>query len=80
MRILLNNINACQNAVKPDPVAPTSSSAPVVTTVGAASEAETPPSIDAGALFGSAQIVLIRHGGDTYRLCRTRQGKLILTK
>ena len=38
------------------------------------------PLFDATALFGNAQVVLIRHGVDTYRLCRTRQGKLILTK
>lgn len=38
------------------------------------------PLVDAQALFGDAHVVLIQHGADTYRLCRTRQGKLILTK
>ena len=32
------------------------------------------------ALFGGEQEVLIRHGGETYRLRITRQGKLILNK
>lgn len=32
------------------------------------------------ALFGDRDEVLIVHGGETYRLRRTRQGKLILTK
>ena len=31
-------------------------------------------------LLGTSKQVLISHGGDTYRLCRTRQDKLILTK
>ncbi len=31
-------------------------------------------------LFGNHDEILIIHGGETYRLRRTRQGKLILTK
>ena len=31
-------------------------------------------------LLGTGEQVLISHGGETYRLRRTRQGKLILTK
>jgi hemin uptake protein HemP len=31
-------------------------------------------------LFGNHDEILIAHGGETYRLRRTRQGKLILTK
>ena len=36
--------------------------------------------LDSAALFGGRDEVLIVHGGETYRLRRTRQGKLILTK
>ena len=32
------------------------------------------------ALFGKRDEILIAHGAETYRLRRTRQGKLILTK
>ncbi|MEK7738256.1 MAG: hemin uptake protein HemP [Pseudomonadota bacterium] len=38
------------------------------------------PALDSAALFGKGVEVLIAHGGETYRLRRTRQGKLILTK
>lgn len=38
------------------------------------------PVYDAGTLFGTARTVLIRHAGAEYRLCLTRQNKLILTK
>lgn len=31
-------------------------------------------------LFGNRDEILIAHGDETYRLRRTRQGKLILTK
>ncbi len=31
-------------------------------------------------LFGNRDEILIAHDGETYRLRRTRQGKLILTK
>ncbi|GGB43700.1 hypothetical protein GCM10011505_26270 [Tistrella bauzanensis] len=40
----------------------------------------TPPSLDSMALLGAAGEVLIAHCGETYRLRRTRQNKLILTK
>jgi hemin uptake protein HemP len=36
--------------------------------------------IEAPALFGKASEVRIRHNAVEYRLCITRQGKLILTK
>jgi hemin uptake protein HemP len=36
--------------------------------------------LDSEALFGGQQTVLIRHQGELYRLQKTRQGKLILTK
>ncbi len=36
--------------------------------------------LDSGALFAGQQTVLIRHQGELYRLQKTRQGKLILTK
>ncbi len=31
-------------------------------------------------LFGVGNLVMIRHGNDWYRLMKTKQGKLILTK
>ncbi|WP_372006361.1 hemin uptake protein HemP [Tistrella mobilis] len=39
-----------------------------------------PASLDSHALLGTAGEVLIAHCGETYRLRRTRQNKLILTK
>ena len=39
-----------------------------------------PPRLESAALFLASEEVLIAHAGDTYRLRRTRQGKLILTK
>ena len=36
--------------------------------------------LDSAALLGSRNEVEITHQGETYRLRRTRQGKLILTK
>jgi hemin uptake protein HemP len=36
--------------------------------------------LDSEALFADQQTVLIRHQGELYRLQKTRQGKLILTK
>jgi len=36
--------------------------------------------LDSEALFAGQQTVLIRHQGEVYRLQKTRQGKLILTK
>lgn len=38
------------------------------------------PQIESTALLGPHQEISIRHAGETYRLRRTRQGKLILTK
>ena len=38
------------------------------------------PALDSATLFGAGDEVLIVHCGETYRLRRTRQGKLILTK
>ena len=36
--------------------------------------------VDSGALLRGAREVLIRHGGEVYRLRHTRNDKLILTK
>jgi len=49
--------------------------APRATGAGAASIV-----LDSKALFAGQQTVLIRHQGEVYRLQKTRQGKLILTK
>ncbi|QNP39831.1 hemin uptake protein HemP [Lysobacter solisilvae (ex Woo and Kim 2020)] len=38
------------------------------------------PSIESNALLRGTREVLIRHGGETYRLRHTRNDKLILTK
>ena len=38
------------------------------------------PLLESAALFGTRDEILIAHGDETYRLRRTRQGKLILTK
>ena len=45
-----------------------------------ASRVVLPRPLESGALFGGRDEVLIAHGGEIYRLRRTRQGKLILTK
>ncbi|MFK8017960.1 MAG: hemin uptake protein HemP [Gammaproteobacteria bacterium] len=42
--------------------------------------APTPSTIDASALLGNANEVIIEYRGQRYRLRATRQGKLILTK
>lgn len=42
--------------------------------------AETPRPLDSATLLGARGEVEIVHQGETYRLRRTRQGKLILTK
>lgn len=42
--------------------------------------ASMPRPLDSAALLGSKNEVEIIHQGETYRLRRTRQGKLILTK
>lgn len=44
------------------------------------SSTEAPRPLDSAALLGSRGEVEIAHQGETYRLRRTRQGKLILTK
>lgn len=38
------------------------------------------PRIESAALLGRHQEIEILHAGETYRLRRTKQGKLILTK
>lgn len=38
------------------------------------------PTVDSAALFGGERELLIQHGSERYRLRRTRNGKLILTK
>jgi hemin uptake protein HemP len=38
------------------------------------------PALESGALLRGTREVLIRHGGETYRLRHTRNDKLILTK
>ena len=42
--------------------------------------ASPPPQVNSDTLFGLSDVVLIQHAGETYRLQRTRLGKLILTK
>jgi hemin uptake protein HemP len=42
--------------------------------------AEAPPPLDSAELFKSRDELVIRHVGELYRLRRTRNGKLILTK
>jgi len=42
--------------------------------------AENTSLLESAALFGKRDEILIAHGAETYRLRRTRQGKLILTK
>lgn len=39
-----------------------------------------PGQVDSSALLRGSREVLIRHGGETYRLRHTRNDKLILTK
>lgn len=39
-----------------------------------------PRTVNSATLLGPNREVRIVHEGETYRLCRTRQGKLILTK
>ncbi|MBK7768474.1 MAG: hemin uptake protein HemP [Sulfuritalea sp.] len=39
-----------------------------------------PHTLDSATLLGAKREVRIVHEGETYRLCRTRQGKLILIK
>lgn len=39
-----------------------------------------PRPLDSAQLFNGREEILIAHGHETYRLRRTRQGKLILTK
>lgn len=39
-----------------------------------------PPPLDSAELFKKRDEIVIRHAGDLYRLRRTRNGKLILTK
>lgn len=39
-----------------------------------------PPTIDSHQLLGSGRECWITHAGQTYRLCHTRNDKLILTK
>ncbi|HEU4773194.1 MAG TPA: hemin uptake protein HemP [Lysobacter sp.] len=45
-----------------------------------ASASLAPGQFDSGSLLGGAREVLIRHGGEVYRLRHTRNDKLILTK
>jgi hemin uptake protein HemP len=54
--------------------------APAVPTATLPTAAAHPPVIDSQHLLGSASEVLIDHHGVLYRLKRTGQGKLILTK
>lgn len=55
------------------PLPPSSTSRPATPTMPM-------PRIDSTALLGLHQEIGILHAGETYRLRRTRQGKLILTK
>lgn len=39
-----------------------------------------PPRVDSEALLRGSRLLLIDHGGETYALRLTRQGRLLLTK
>ena len=58
----------------------TEAQAPTTKPERPARPAAPPPPLDSAALLGSRGEVEIAHRGETYRLRRTRQGKLILTK
>ncbi len=51
-----------------------------VTPTQPAGTQQSPRRLDSSDLLDGAQLVLIVHQGETYRLQTTRQGKLILTK
>jgi len=55
-------------------------SVPPTDTLSVACVAASAWSIDSAMLLGARGEVEISHSGETYRLRRTRQGKLILTK
>ena len=59
--------------VRPTPATPAS---PVVAPLPPGA----PPVLDSDRLLQGQRQVWIRHAGQTYRLCHTRNGKLILTK
>jgi hemin uptake protein HemP len=63
------------NSPKPKPANPADPQLPAAPEPNAGTEA-----LDSGALLGGRNEVEISHQGETYRLRRTRQDKLILTK
>ena len=65
---------------RPNPTTPASSAATGVGARAPNPPSVPPPRLDSDALFGHSDVVLIAHAGETYRLQRTRLGKLILTK
>ena len=53
---------------------------PIASPVMPQGAARDPDTLESTTLLGANREVRIVHEGETYRLCRTRQGKLILTK
>ena len=61
---------------RPAPSRPTGAAQPAAAFAASAGNAL----FDSGALLRGCREILIRHGGETYRLRHTRNDKLILTK
>jgi len=74
MRIIPNTIYRDEEPMKPAPQVPTGKPEPQPL------PARDDSLLESAALLGQRDEVLIAHGDETYRLRRTRQGKLILTK
>ena len=74
MRIILNTIHHDEQPMKSSPQLPSSTPERQPLPTGNVSL------LESSTLFGKRDEVLIAHGDETYRLRRTRQGKLILTK
>jgi hemin uptake protein HemP len=53
---------------------------PETSSASAGNDGLTPARISSRDLLGGNERLIIDHGGETYYLKRTRQGKLILTK
>ena len=66
--------------VKPNPSAKPGTEPPAAAQEVAPRPKTGTGALDSAALLGSRDEVEIAHQGETYRLRRTRQGKLILTK
>lgn len=74
MRMIRNTIDSSPYPMKPLPQLPPRKPEPQPRPAG------NPSTLESSTLFGTRQEILIAHGNETYRLRRTRQGKLILTK